>query len=155
MIKNYTSNSKQTFDKIQKILIDHKAKSIMFEYDENGKIKTLNFLINVNGVDVSFQLPARVDKVEQLFYKNKKRRYDWQQPSPLTDSEKDQAYRTAWANIRDWLDAQMALIDTEQVKLEEVFLPYAKTNGKTFFEVMESKSFNLELGNGTEEGIIL
>ncbi len=147
MIKNYTSNSSTTFEKIQKILIAHKAKSILFDYDEQGRIKSLSFILEVKGNNVVFQLPARIEKVEQLFLANKKPRYDWQKPTPLTQDQKDQAYRTAWANIRDWLDAQMALIDTEQVKVEEVFLPYAvDRNGKTFFEVMDNKGFQLEEG---------
>lgn len=156
MIKNYTSNSTQTFDKIQKILISHKAKSIMFDYDEAGKIKKLNFLIDIKGVDVAFQLPARVEKVEAIFLQNKKdkAKYQWDRDRVvLSDDERQQSYRTAWANIRDWLDAQMALIDTEQVKLEEVFLPYAvDKQGKTYFEVIDSQGFNLE--SGAEEGKI-
>ena len=41
----------------------------------------------------------------------------------------------------------MALIDTEQVKIEEVFLPYAVNNlGKTYFELIEDQGFQLESG---------
>ena len=55
-----------------------------------------------------------------------------------------QARRTAWANIRDWLDAQMALIETGQVKLEEVFLPYmTDTTGKTLYERIQERNFKL------------
>lgn len=154
MIKNYTSNSKQTFDKIQKILTSHKAKRVFFEYDDSGKVLALAFSIEMPsspGVQepslLAFKLPARVEKVEQIFLQNKKPKYDWQKPEPLTQQEKDQAYRTAWANIRDWLDAQMALIDTEQAKIQEVFLPYAMNNqGKTFFEVIQDNGFRLESG---------
>ena len=36
----------------------------------------------------------------------------------------DQAYRVAWRNILDWVQAQMALLEIGMAKMEEVFLPY-------------------------------
>lgn len=132
MIKNYTSNSKQMFDKIQKILATHQVKQVFFEYDEVGKIKNLSFAININGKLIGFKLPSRVEMVKKLF-DNTGYKYDIEQP-----------YRTAWANIRDWLDAQMALIETGQVKIEEVFLPYAvNREGKTYFEVISNQGYLL------------
>lgn len=138
MLKNYTSNSKQTFDKIQKVLMTHNAKQILFEYD-SGKIVSLSFGLDVGGRMVGFKLPVRVEAVKRIF-DEQGYRYDEEQP-----------YKTAWANIRDWLDAQMALIDTRQVKMEEVFLPYAvNREGKTYFEVVENNGFTL--GSGLTEG---
>ena len=136
MIKNYTSNSKQTFDKIQKVLITHRAKGIFFEYEETGKIKSLAFTLDIGGKVIGFKLPSRVDMVKKLF-DNEGYRYDEEQP-----------YKTAWANIRDWLDAQMALIDTGQVKIEEVFLPYAvNREGKIYFEVISTQGYLLPSGS--------
>lgn len=147
MIKNYTSTSKQTFDVIQKTLVSHGAQQIMFEYDDKGRIKTLNFALDLQGRMCGFKLPANVEKVEMIFYKNKKTRYDWQKPDPLTEDEKAQAYRTAWANIRDWITAQMALIETEQVKMEEVFLPYMIIGkNKTLYQGMSENKFLLPEG---------
>lgn len=135
MIKNYTSNSKQTFDKIQKVLIEHGATQVLFEYNA-GKVSCLSFALKVGENIVGFKLPARVDAVKRIFDKE---RYRY---------EEDQPYKTAWANIRDWLDAQMALIDTQQVKIEEVFLPYAvNREGKTYFEVISNVGYLLPSGN--------
>lgn len=132
MIKNYTSNSANTFNKIQKILTSHKAKQMFFEYDDNGKVKSLGFALDINGRLVGFKLPARVQAVKQIF-ENEGYRY-----------KEDQPYKTAWANIKDWLDAQMALIDTNQVKLEEVFLPYAvNKDGQTYFESISEQGYLL------------
>lgn len=101
-IKNYTSNTPQTFDKIQKILISHKAKQILFDYTDNGKIKSLSFNLEINGKFFGFRLPARVEKVEKIFLDRKSsgRRHHYRNWE-LTEAEKEQAYRTAWANIRD------------------------------------------------------
>ena len=133
MIKNYTSNSKQTFDKILKSLSTHGANKIFFEYDDVGKIKKLAFSLSISGHDYSFVLPAKVEAVRQIF-----------EDSGYSYKE-DQPYRTAWANIKDWIEAQMALVETNQVKMEEVFLPYLMTGeNQTLFQQMESKQFLLE-----------
>jgi hypothetical protein len=133
-LKNTYSESKNTFEKIQQILARHKAKQIYFEYDDNGRVKEIAFALPIGDKVHGFRLPARVQQVEKLL-------------NATTEKQKEQAYRTAWANIRDWLDAQMALIDTEQVKIEEVFLPYmVNREGKTVYEVMEQNDFLLPSG---------
>jgi hypothetical protein len=60
-----------------------------------------------------------------------------------------QAYRVAWRNILDWVQAQMALLEIGMAKMEEVFLPYMQDRqGLTFFERMEERGFLLESGKG-------
>lgn len=136
MLKNYTSNTTNTFDKIQKVLASHKARRMMFEYDSQGRIGALSFSMELNGKEIGFKLPAKVENVEAIFKREGYR---------LDEKTLQQAYRTAWANIRDWLDSQMALVDTEQVKFEEVFLPYMVANdGRTFFEKIRDNQFLLE-----------
>jgi hypothetical protein len=138
MLKNYRSESvlPNIFSAIEKTLVAHKAKSIVRDYDDQGRIKSISFVIETAKGPIGIRLPARIDKVEQIF-QNDGIRY-----------KPDQPYRTAWATIRDWVDAQMALIDWEMVKPEEVFLPYATNNeGKTFFEVIESRGFKLPSGS--------
>lgn len=133
------------FDIITKTLITHKARSINYTYDENGRIVTLEFTILVKKREVPFRLPARVANIEKILYPN-------EQPSWLTAKQKEQAYRVAWANIRDWITAQCALIDTEMVKAEEVFLPYLiGGHGTTLYEEMERSQFLLP-GPGESEG---
>ena len=59
----------------------------------------------------------------------------------------EQAYRVAWRNILDWVEAQMALLEIEMAKIEEIFLPYmVNSTGETFFERMEQRGFLLESG---------
>lgn len=48
----------------------------------------------------------------------------------------------------DMLEAQMALLDIQMVRFEEIFLPYIETqNGQTIFERLEDKQFFLETVN--------
>jgi hypothetical protein len=143
MLKNYASTSAlpNIFSAIEKTLVEHKAKSIVRDYNDQGRIKSISFVVDTNKGSIGVRLPARFDQVEKIF-QEQGIRYKEEQP-----------YRTAWATIRDWVDSQMALIDWEMVKLEEVFLPYAvNKDGRTYFEVIEDRGFSLE--SGAEEGKI-
>src|ERR1039458_5299670 len=115
-LKNYTSQGKNTFDVIQKCLASHGAQKLMFDYNDQGQVIALSFAIELNGKIVGFKLPARLENVETAL----KRDIRWRSADEL----KEQAYKTGWANIRDWVTAQMALIDTGMAKTQEVFLPY-------------------------------
>lgn len=57
---------------------------------------------------------------------------------------REQAERVAWRILKDWVEAQMALLDIEMVKLQEIFLPYIELNGKTIYQALEQKQFLLE-----------
>ena len=59
----------------------------------------------------------------------------------------EQAYRVAWRNILDWVEAQMALLEIEMAKIEEIFLPYmVNSSGETLFERLKQRGFLLEAG---------
>src|SRR5437867_11068451 len=117
----------------------------MYNYANHGRIKALTFSLQINSRHYGFRLPARDENVEQLLYGTKE----------LTGAQKQQAYVTAWANIRDWITAQMALIDTGMVKFEEVFLPYMlDRSGKTYFETLEPKHFLLDSGKPETDEVI-
>lgn len=143
-LKNYESKSPlpNIFAAIEKTLSTHGAKQIIRDYGTDGRITSISFVIETKKGVMGIKLPARFEKVQQIF-DNQGVRY-----------KPDQPYRTAWATLRDWIDAQMALVDWEMVKPEEVFLPYGITkDGKTYFEVIESRGF--QLGAGPEEGEVV
>lgn len=143
MLKNYASTSSipNIFADIKKTLSSHGAKQIVEDY-QDGKIIALSFVVPTIKGDLAIRLPAKYQRVEKIF-QEQGIRYKPEQP-----------YRTAWATIRDWVSSQMALIDWEMVKLEEVFLPYAvNQDGKTYFEVLEKRGF--QLGSGIQEGEVL
>ncbi len=65
----------------------------------------------------------------------------------------EQAGRVAWRIIKDWVDAQMAIVETEMVTIEQVFLPYMlmKDSGYTLYEAMVNKGFYLPEGRGEND----
>jgi hypothetical protein len=62
----------------------------------------------------------------------------------LRQERMKKAEAIAWRICKTWLEAQITLINLEQAKLEEVFLPYlVLPNEKTLFETMERNQFLL------------
>jgi len=144
-LKNYTSEGRGTFEKIQKVLASHGANRIMYDYGPDGQLTAITFGLDINGQPMGFRLPAMTDNVYQLMYGGMSKYHNGRD---ISAKRYEQAYKTAWANIRDWIDAQMALIDTRQVKLEQVFLPYLIVKGnETLFEQLERKQFALPSGD--------
>jgi hypothetical protein len=106
---------------------------IVNEYDDNGFIIGLSFAIELDGQKVGFRLPCDWRPVLQILEEDRK--------VPRNKKTQEQAIRVAWRIIKDWVEAQMAIVETKMVKTEQVFLPYAvQKNGKTLYDnVIESK----------------
>ena len=139
MIKNYTSQvpASRSVTHIEERLVAHGAKNILKLY-ESQKLTGVAFIVSVNGNDMPFRLPARVDRVEKTLRAEMRR--------PRAESLQrvaDQAERTAWRLLADWIDVQMSLVELDQVELVEVFMPYIYDHQKqqTFFERMKANGF--------------
>ena len=139
-ILNYTTTieSFKTVAEIEQILVKHNAKSIMKNYDGESII-SLSFLVDTGINQVPIKLPAKVDECLMVLQMEKKK------GTKNIKATKDQAERVAWRILKDWVEAQMALLDIHMVKLEEVFMPYIiDSHGNTLFEKFEEKQFLLE-----------
>ena len=138
-IKNYTTEVDvyKSLGEIQASLASHGARKIMVDYDEAGQPTGVMFGLETPAGPRGFCLPANVEGVKAVFAKQK------------IKAKEGQAERTAWRNIRDWVLAQMAIIEAGQVELEEVFLPYL-TNGRgqTLYQLYSSGQLALGDGKG-------
>lgn len=124
---------------IEDRLVKQGAKNILKIY-ENEKLTGIAFIIDMGGKEMPFRLPARVERVE------KRLREQVSRPRKETLSRiSDQASRTAWKLLSDWVDIQMSLIELDQVEFIEVFMPYLYDFNKkiTLFEKMKSTGFSL------------
>lgn len=140
-ILNYTTtvDSFKTVSEIEYILMKHKAKSIMKNYD-GEHITGLSFLIDTGVQQIPVRLPVKVDECLEVLKKERK-----ENPRKQIKDTRDQAERVAWRIMKDWVEAQMALLDIEMVRFEEIFLPYIETkNGQTVFERLKEKQYLIE-----------
>lgn len=140
-ILNYTTtiDSFKTVSEIEYILMKHKAKSIMKNYDGDS-ITGLSFLIDTGFQQIPVRLPVKVDECLKVLKKEKR-----ENPRKQIRDTREQAERVAWRILKDWVEAQMALLDIEMVRFEEIFLPYIETdNGRTIYEQLKEKQFLLK-----------
>lgn len=140
-ILNYTTtvDSFKTVSEIEYILMKHNAKSIMKNYDGES-ITGLSFLIDTGMQQIPVRIPVRMDECLKVLKKEKA-----ENPRKQIKDTREQAERVAWRILKDWVEVQMALLDMEMVKFEEIFLPYIEVKGgQTVFERLEEKQFLLE-----------
>lgn len=137
-IKNTYSEIKmpKLFSQIEQTLIQGGARQIMTDYGQNGERTSLSFSIEVNGRLLPVRLPANVENALRVLEREKRVRVT-----------REHAYRVAWRNIADWLEAQMALIAIAQATIDQVFLPYVvMPSGQTVYEIMQHNQFALPEG---------
>lgn len=136
-ILNYTTTIAvdKTVSEIQKLLAGARAQAVLTEYDTEGVLTAISFRVMCPYGMMSFRLPANVDKIFAVVLRSGK--------IPKWNRTREQASRVAWRIIKDWLEAQLALIQAEMVTLEQVFLPYAQNGaGVTVYESLQAGQFN-------------
>ena len=120
---------------INQILADFGADAVMFEYEDledRRIIRAMSFRLLIGQNPLSIKIPL-----------------DWRKTAYVLKQQgyyKDDyhAYRVSLFNIREWLDAQLALLTCQMVELPQIFLPYMQDQGgKTFYEVVKSRGFNI------------
>ena len=131
---NYTTtiDVHKTLAEIQKILVAHGARKIMYDYDDSGHIQELCFQIATANGDRGIKLPANIPAIFEVLKQQKKSGKIKNNPNY------EQAERVGWRIIKDWVEAQMAMLETQMVQMDEIFMPYmVYRNGQTYFEAYQ------------------
>lgn len=140
-ILNYTTSidSEKSISEIQKCLVKHGADKIVTDY-VNKMPSTVTFCLTMNGRTVAFALPANHTGVLKAMQKDKK--------VPRSKCNELQARRVAWRIVKDWVEAQMAIVEAQLAEMAEVFLPYAITkNGNTLYKEVQGSNILLQEQN--------
>lgn len=134
-IRNYETGVswQATVGQIEELLVSFGAEAILKDYMGDGRIAALSFKYKQRG----YRLPANSEKVSEMlrgypgYVRTSKQRRD------------EQAERVAWRNVRDWLEAQVALIRTSQVEVEQIMLPYMWDGKVTLYDKLKERQFLL------------
>jgi hypothetical protein len=149
-IANYTTTvtALKSIGEITGMLVAHGATHILTDY-KNAEPVGIAFIITGPYGDTPFRLPANVEKVEAVLlqqlasstYKQWDREYQAQKKAKI----KEQAGKVAWRILKDWVRAQMAILETEMVTIDQIFLPYMQVDakGKTLYEAMRDHRFQI------------
>lgn len=134
-ILNYTTKVDvyQTLGEIQGILVRHGARKVLQDFDAEGRPEALSFMIETPLGVSGITLPAKVDAVLDVMQQQK------------VKCDRNQAERVAWRIVKDWVEAQMALLESAQVEMDQIFLPYmTNARGQTLYELYRCNQQMLE-----------
>lgn len=135
-ILNYTTKvpADKTASEIMAMLAAHGARQVMMDFGDDHQPVALKWRLETGGDSLAFSLPINVDKVFEVLTRQR----------VLTNSpdrRREQAQRTAWRIVKEWVGAQLALIETEMVSMDEVFLPYMLAGERTLYQVLVENRF--------------
>lgn len=131
----------RTAAEIRVELVKAGASKIMEDY-QNGRVVAITFAITVQGTDLPFRLPVRPEPVYKVLRARTKKFNSWDRRSQGQDEKlRAQAERVAWRQVYRWIQAQVALIQTGMVAMQEVFFPYLTNGTQTVYEVMAAQNF--------------
>lgn len=132
----------RTVGQVQGLLVEAGARAIMTEYDDVGRLTGITFGIETPYGSRGFVLPVNADKVKAVLEREK---------VPPRYRTPEQAERVAWRILKDWLEAQLAIIRTEMVTLDQVMLPYMRADdaGRTVYELVVQNQMALPEGART------
>lgn len=134
-IKNYSSTIAYTdsINTVKELLIQAHARDILERY-ENGICVGIAFVIPLYNQHFTFELPARINEITEHFKKNRRMSHK---------TAHEQALKTGWALIRDWVKIQLTMILLEQAEPLELFFPYLTDGKQTYYERIKQSDFKL------------
>lgn len=123
MIANVTTSvpAEKTIGEIQAMLAKIRASALMIEYTD-GQPAAIFFKLTRGDHELNFRLPSNWQGILEAMKRERVTR-SLQNP--------EQAKRVAWRVTREWLRAQLTLIEAGAASIEEVMLPWAISNDGT------------------------
>jgi hypothetical protein len=136
-LKNYTSTvpAARTISVIESYLAECGVSGIAKEYDY-GRCVALMFK-SPDGRTV--KLPADVSAVHDALWDDYKKHA--KRPRSVHGDFEDQAERTAWKLMEDWVRVQMTLIRLGKKDFMEVFLAHIWDGKQTFYNFLKEQQF--------------
>lgn len=152
-LKNYTTDVpvSVTLHRIEQVLLEAGASAIQKEYGPEAKVLAVTFHIDTAVGKQVIRLPANEEMALEALWldyvdgdelqadgnscvswsRKKKRKHEFIQ----------QAQRTAWRIVKDWVEVQMSMIHLKQAELMQVFLPYLYDGKRTYYEALKDSKF--------------
>lgn len=120
-ILNYTTkiDAWKTVNEVQQILSKHKVSHFSIKNEGSFPV-ALSFCVDYKGQPLNYLLPCNHEGVLRCLKNDRK--------IPKASKNSEQALRTSWRIIKDWVEAQMAIVESELAPIQEVFMPYLIIN---------------------------
>ena len=132
-ILNYTTKipADQTIGELMGILRKHGARQIMVTYDEENNLpEAISFHLPEPVRPAAFRLPAQAVGVQRTLIKEN---------VPAKLRSREHATNVAWRILKDWIEAQLALVEANMATLPQLLLAQGiMDDGKTLYEKIKS-----------------
>lgn len=135
-ILNYTTqvDANKTAQEVIGILAKAGATRVGMMFD-GGRPAGVEFTVKTAYGPRDFQLPVNFEGVYRALNRDAEPRY----------RTRDQAYRVAWRITKDWIEAQMALVDAGIASMDQTMLPYMiSESGRTVYAVYADSQLAIE-----------
>jgi hypothetical protein len=115
----------QSISEIQQLLARKGASHVTTGYDGRGEPVSIDFMYKVGGMPVKFRMPLSFAGVQKALAQQSGR-------SRVSEKTlKERAVWVAWRILKDWIEAQIALVECNQAEMGQVFMPYALMDDTT------------------------
>jgi hypothetical protein len=114
-ILNYTTKIDpwKTVNEVEQIMSKHNVSHFSIKNEGSWPV-ALSFTINHLNQPLNFLLPCNHEGVLECMKRDRK--------IPKSSKTREQALRTSWRIIKDWVEAQLAIVDAEIMPIQEVFM---------------------------------
>ena len=138
-LMNYTTtvSAERTASEIIRTLAGAGAKQILTDYEQGRPVGVAFALETPIGIR-QYRLPVDPIPVEKVLRR--------QRVAPRYQGPAH-AERVAWRIMKDWIEAQLAIISTQMVTVDQVFLPYMLMGNDTVYDLYVQRQ--LGIGSGT------
>lgn len=140
-ILNYTTgvDATKTVGEISRILTRAGARAIMMENGPDRQPAAVAFVIDTSFGPRSYRLPA--NPVGVLKALDREYREGRVKRSQVT---REHAIRVGWRIVKDWVEAQVAIIESGHAPLDQLMLPFMQVaGGETVYEAMTARQLQL------------
>lgn len=146
-VVNYSTKiaATKTVGEMQTALAQAGAARIAVDYDA-GSPCALSFMLATPHGPRHFTLPVNIDAMHRLLLAEDEAGRI-RTGKQAERSSREQAERVAWRVMKDWLLAQLAIVATEMVGIDQVMLPYLQIDGsgKTLYASYRERESALAL----------
>lgn len=138
---NYTTRipCRRTVQECMAILADAGADAVAAQYQDKQPVGLSFRLASPAGGAHDFTMPVNVDGVQRMLkgaYRDGTLRGG---RSEAAWTSREHAADVAWRVMKDWLEAQLAIIAAEMATLDQVMLPYLQVDGgQTLYEAVRA-----------------
>lgn len=143
---NYTTTIpvERTLSEVQAMLGRSGAAAVATTY-EDGAPSGVQFILRLSGAEHAYTLPVDVDAMHRALLAAEKRGdFRGNRKAAGAFSSPEHARRVAWRVVKDWLEAQLALIAAGQARVEQVMLPYLRVDAdRTLYDAWVERTLAL------------